>query len=473
METKGLEELKPDPRNPRIMGQHDATALRNSMFKFGDLGCVVFNVRTQQMVGGHQRRNMFEHLPGDRRIVVEHRYQTPDEVGTVALGYIFIGNRQFAYREVDWDENTQHAANIAANRISGDFDQALLAELTYELSIQENGPELLALTGMTEEEWNKLLTSVGVGPEGEPHGNLADDFIVPPFSILDTRQGYWQERKDNWLSLGLKSEVGRDDDLLYGTAQGRTDVVSQKIMQAGGGTSVFDPVLCEIMYRWFNIANGSVLDPFAGGSVRGVVAARLGYDYTGIELSERQVIANREQATELCPVPPTWINGDSNIELEKLTDQYDMVFSCPPYADLEVYSDNPADISNMPYTEFLSIYRSIIAKAVQHLRNDRFAAFVVGEVRQKTGQYYNLVGDTIQAFKDAGMSYYNELILVNNIGSLPLRTAKTFNAGRKVGKCHQNVLVFYKGDPKVIKGNYGELDFSTQIEETSGEKDLQ
>jgi hypothetical protein len=32
---------------------------------------------------------------------------------------------------------------------------------------------------------------------------------VPPFSVLDARQGYWQERKRAWLSLGIQSEVGR------------------------------------------------------------------------------------------------------------------------------------------------------------------------------------------------------------------------------------------------------------------------
>ena len=55
---------------------------------------------------------------------------------------------------------------------------------------------------------------------------------------------------------------------------------------------------------------------------------------------------------------------------------------------------------------------------------------------------------------------YNEMILVNAIGSLPIRAGKYFNASRKIGKTHQNVLVFYKGDPKKIKDNYIELDLS-------------
>ena len=71
------------------------------------------------------------------------------------------------------------------------------------------------------------------------------------------------------------------------------------------GTSIFDPVLCEIAYRWFCPQGGTVLDPFAGGSVRGIVASRLGRRYVGIELRPEQVEANRAQvaiAAEPLPI---------------------------------------------------------------------------------------------------------------------------------------------------------------------------
>ena len=38
------------------------------------------------------------------------------------------------------------------------------------------------------------------------------------------------------------------------------------------------------------------------------------------------------------------------------------------------------------------------------------------------------------------------MILVTSVGSLPLRAGKVFKSSRKVGKQHQNVLVFLKGD---------------------------
>ena len=97
------------------------------------------------------------------------------------------------------------------------------------------------------------------------------------------------------------------------------------------------------------------------------------------------------------------------------------------------------------------------------LDNNRFAVFVVGEVRDKKGNNYNFVGDTIKAFTDAGLHFYNEMILVNTAGSLPLRVTKQFNSGRKIGKCHQNVLVFYKGDNKAIKEIYGDVVIDSEL----------
>jgi DNA modification methylase len=228
------------------------------------------------------------------------------------------------------------------------------------------------------------------------------------------------------------------------------------------GTSIFDPVLCELSYRWFSPIGGTVLDPFAGGSVRGIVAAKLGRQYIGGELREEQVSTNRLQANEIIlgdELMPVWVCGDSrNIDKTCHDVQADMIFSCPPYADLEVYSDDPTDLSTMKYADFKTAYFEIIKKSCSLLKDDRFACFVVGEVRDKKGNYINFVGDTVQAFIDAGLSYYNEAILVTAVGSLPIRAGKQFSASRKLGKTHQNILVFVKGDGKKAAQACGEVE---------------
>jgi hypothetical protein len=302
---------------------------------------------------------------------------------------------------------------------------------------------------------------------------LAERFMLPPFSVFNAREGWWQDRKRAWLALGIQSELGRGavaydsqdslnaiagqrrptaapggSNMVAGYAEGKRQVG----LVSESGTSVFDPVLCEIAYRWFCPVGGLVLDPFAGGSVRGIVAARLGRRYVGQELRAEQVAANREQAAAICAeteYPPAWIEGDSRgIDASCAGAAADFLFTCPPYADLERYSDDPADLSTLPYDRFLEDYRLIIRKACALLQPDRFAAIVVGEVRDKRGHYVNFVGDTVQAFRAAGLQFYNEAILVTAVGSLPIRAGKQFSASRKLGKTHQNVLVFCKGDGK-------------------------
>jgi DNA modification methylase len=289
------------------------------------------------------------------------------------------------------------------------------------------------------------------GAVGESKGNLSEKFGIPPFSVLNTREGWWQDRRRAWVALGIESELGRGDNLIG------LDPFASAINK---GTSLFDPVLAEIAYRWFCPPKGDVLDPFAGGTVRGIVASKLGRRYVGVDLREEQVKANRIQATNICMTEvPTWHCGDSKDIKDLASGDYDFIFSCPPYADLEVYSDNAADLSTMEYETFRKTYYDIIKSSCSLLKNDRFACFVVGEVRNKKGGYYNFVGDTVKAFQEAGLSYYNEAILVTAVGTLPLRAGKTFEASRKLGKTHQNVLIFVKGDAAKATKLIGPCEF--------------
>lgn len=167
----------------------------------------------------------------------------------------------------------------------------------------------------------------------------------------------------------------------------------------------------------------------------------------GANLRAEQIEANRVQGAALCdgkPMPE-WVCGDSMNEVEKAP-LADFIFSCPPYGDLEQYSEDQADLSFMEHADFVKAYRLIIARACARLRNDRFACFVVGDFRDGKGNYRNFVSETIAAFLDAGLSLYNEAILVTSVGSAAMRVTRQFEAGRKMCKTHQNVLVFVKGD---------------------------
>ena len=464
-------EIVDNPQNWRRHPELQGAALEEALGRLGWIQRVVVNRRTGRLIDGHLRVELAR-----RR-------------GEEAVPVLYV----------DLDEEEERLALATLDPLSAlaEPDTEQLLELLSEIDdVPPALEEMLAeLAASREVEGLEDLTTPS-RPEDRP--SLEERFVVPPFSVLDARRGYWQERKRRWIDLGIRGEVGREGMRGVGSSLSNTvpnyyylkTAVEQRIgreisnaefeerylpsllpedsvlarTEDGGILSVFDPVLTEIMYRWFAPEGGRILDPFAGGSVRGIVAALLGYRYVGIELREEQVEANREQAREILPKDaptPEWIVGDSREILPTLErESFDLVFSCPPYADLEVYSDDPRDLSTMDYEAFLEAYREIIRSSVALLAEDRFAAFVVGEVRDRRGFYRGLVPATVEAFEAAGARLYNEAVYVTPVGSFAMRAGRMMARGRKLSKTHQNVLVFYKGDPRRIVEELGELDLS-------------
>ena len=422
--------IKPSKRNTNKHTEKGMELLSSSIDEVGVIESISVT-KQGTIISGHARKEKFD----EKGLV-------PKEITLADNEYPVI-----VRNDIEDDTDTYYKAQILANTTAHQNYNIDLEEV--EAVAEEYGFELEEL-GIEIEEKESDTSEMGGGEIKK--GTLLEKFIVPPFSVLDTRQGYWQDRKRWWLSLGIKSEKGRDN--VMETLQSVNKIQGNEMPLS----SIFDPVLCELSYQWFNIPKGKILDPF------GIVAAKLGFEYLGNDLRDEQITANRENAIEVLQdneLFPTWTTGDSK-NIDKIAKGYeaDLIFSCPPYADLEVYSDNPNDISNMEYKDFLTIYKEIIRKSCEMLKEDRFAVFVVGDVRDKKGFYRNFVSDTIMAFWNCGVILYNEMILVNAVGSLPIRAGKQFNASRKIGKTHQNVLVFYKGDPKKIKDNYPELDLS-------------
>jgi len=265
---------------------------------------------------------------------------------------------------------------------------------------------------------------------------LKDIFVAPPISVLDIKQKYWKDRKKYWLSTGIQSELGRDENLLS---------LSTLLQKKQKSTSVFDPVLCEIMYLWFTKEQDTIFDPFAGGSVRGIVASKSKRNYIGTDLRPEQVQSNISQSDTICTENyPQWITSDAT---SYDSQEHDFLFTCPPYYDLEVYSQNKGDLSTMTEKDFEVSYANILAKHLKNLRNDRFAAIVIGDTRDEQGYYRNFISKTIDIFESNSCRYYNDLILLQEPATAAMRSFRYMNSSRKIAKCHQNVLIFVKGDP--------------------------
>ena len=282
--------------------------------------------------------------------------------------------------------------------------------------------------------------------------------MITPFSVLDTRTKEWKKRKEHWIATyGIQSELGRED------TQSKT-----QFWDSPTNVSVFDPVLCELMYDWFVPKGGKILDPFAGGSVRGIVAEEMGYKYIGIDLSRKQILANQKQSNK-----PFWIHGDADKELFHLKDGFDFVFTCPPYYDLEVYSDSPYDLSNMKEKQFDDKLERIIYKSAIRLKENRFFGIVVSEVRKPSttgnysiGNYRGLVHKTINMCERHGLKFYNDMVLFNSQHQAS-RVGKTyFDRNRKIPSVHQNVLIFVKGNPDIATEEIKGGEFECQVNGT-------
>lgn len=276
--------------------------------------------------------------------------------------------------------------------------------------------------------------------------DLKEMFVIPPFSIFDTRQGYWQNRKRRWKKLINDNGESRTATLFKSSG----DPVSEKI-KVQGTVSILDPVLAEICVKWFGFDNCNILDPFAGDTVFGYVAGFLNNNFTGIEIRKEQADINQERTKDFnCKY---YCDDGQNVLSHVEKNTQDLIFSCPPYFDLEVYSDLKNDASNQKeYNDFLKILDNAFSGAIKTLKDNRFAFIVIGDVRDKNGFYRLMPDDIKQIFKRNGMYLYNDIVLIESIGTGALRAQPNMRY-LKVVKKHQNVLVFYKGDQKKIINN--------------------
>ena len=180
-----VSDLKPAAYNPRKdLKEEDPEykQIERSMTDFGDVQPIVIN-KDNTVISGHQRLKIYK------------------KKGIVEIDVV----------QVDVPKDTEKLMNVALNKIGGSFDTQRLTDLLGELKAE--GMDI-SITGFDDAEFQSLLNELN-NPEipgasvVQAKQKLTEKFIVPPFSVLDTRQGYWQQRKAYWIALGIKSELGR------------------------------------------------------------------------------------------------------------------------------------------------------------------------------------------------------------------------------------------------------------------------
>jgi hypothetical protein len=153
--TVDFESLKSNPNNPRTISDEQKQMLLRSLKEFGDLSGIVLNKRTGQLVGGHQRVDAFRNTENDVRVEIRDHLASPDITGTIAFGYVHVNGTRYSYREVDWDESRETMANLAANKMGGEFVFDEVARILGQLELDSKND--LSLTGFTNTEILSLM----------------------------------------------------------------------------------------------------------------------------------------------------------------------------------------------------------------------------------------------------------------------------------------------------------------------------
>lgn len=311
---------------------------------------------------------------------------------------------------------------------------------------------------------DEIFSGGGSDNNEEAKQKLTERFIVPPFTTLDTRQGYWMERKQYWKQLIGDAGEARNDAGVYDGNE--TIAKNFGIEFAYNGVSILDPVLSELICRWFLPDSGLCIDTFAGDTVFGYVSTYLGNRFIGTELRKDQADFNQARLDDAGLNGKYFCDDGRNILDHVQENSADLFFSCPPYFDLEQYSDMENDASNQEsFEEFYEILNTAFSNGIKALKDNRFAVIVIGNVRnKKTAFYYPFIQCVLDTFERNGMGLYNHAILITPVGTACIRANKSMKT-RKLVSCHQDVLIFYKGDTKNIKSVFPEIEVDVESED--------
>lgn len=181
--------------------------------------------------------------------------------------------------------------------------------------------------------------------------------------------------------------------------------------------------------------------PLVVDGTRGYIATKMGFEYTGVELRQEEYLRVKEQMKEW-GINFEFLLNDSTKYIPN--EEYDFAFTCPPYYDLEVYSNLENDLSNAKtYKEYLEMLKQTISNIYNCLKTNSFAVFVVGNFRNKKGELEHLNGDIINISKEVGFKLWDELIW-EGASNVALTRCGKFEKNRKSVRMHEYIIILKK-----------------------------
>ena len=156
-------------KNPRKISQDSFNVLKDSLKKYGDLGGIIIDCYSNQVIGGNQRSEALN--LNSKNLIIDHIEPDITDALTIAWGHIMEGSERFPIRFIYCeDDHTRDVLNLAANKMGGDFDLALLTQFTEEAMLEAD---------FSPEEIEKWLTSDGEQGDFDEDDDFPDEDDEP------------------------------------------------------------------------------------------------------------------------------------------------------------------------------------------------------------------------------------------------------------------------------------------------------
>ena len=89
-------------------------------------------------------------------------------------------------------------------------------ESAWDFSALEEELAALDIAGIDMTQFGfENLNADDFEPQEEQKGSMREKYLVPPFSVLFGNKPDWIARKRMWVNFGIRSEIGRGDELVY------------------------------------------------------------------------------------------------------------------------------------------------------------------------------------------------------------------------------------------------------------------
>ena len=187
-----IEKISFDPDNARIHNRRNIESIKDSLTQFGQQKLIV--VDQYDVIRAGNGTVMAAKELGWTKITGYHSELNDEQIRAFAL----LDNRTAELAEWDFSKLSMNISKLDGMS----YDISKLGWTNDELGIILNATNELLLKNNFSDEIDKRGEEV----EELAHKknlSLAERFVIPPFSVLDARQGYWQDRKRAWLGLGM------------------------------------------------------------------------------------------------------------------------------------------------------------------------------------------------------------------------------------------------------------------------------